>query len=199
MASARTNPDILTLLCLAGVIAVPLLVFFIVHDLQIPGVWRLGMVPHLIQANVQAACILGPLAAAAWWCLARVTGWLWHRYDNFSVRLLMCTGALGLVVIAVTCDLVVSGLVRPLYRGNKPLTGNILSIRQPISVLDAQTRKLNRMRSEAGASEVSCPKCMARFLFFNDEPPELKCYTCGAPLTIARTHTGITAHLAAAG
>jgi hypothetical protein len=81
------------------------------------------------QEGSPVSTILGLLLMVpiGWWAFARATGYLWKMNSGISWKLMMCTGAIGLTVVALAYDLVVIIIVNRLYIGAEDAEYMILS------------------------------------------------------------------------
>ncbi len=120
----RRNPTLLTLLCLAGVTAT----LMIVAALFIPPAADSNRAPVSVLSTGGTLLALWIGVTFGWWTFAKLTGGLWRMNNDFFWKLFVCAGALGLVLAALSCDLVVITLVRPFYTGDRELTGSILNV-----------------------------------------------------------------------
>lgn len=125
IAAIRKSPTGLTLLCLAGVTTTLSLCIAL---LIAANAGSRGATHSSPRDDVATALMLVLAWPLVWWVFAKMAGGLWRMNDDFFWKLMMCTGALALVLAALSCDLVVITIVRRLYTGEKDLKGCILNV-----------------------------------------------------------------------
>jgi hypothetical protein len=115
LSAVRQSPNALTLACLAAVTTM-----LIVAISLLAGIHR--------DEDVRALLMFLLISPFAWWLFAKMGGGIWKMNNGLSWKFLVCTGALGLTMAALTFDLVLLVLVRRWYTGTKKLNTCILTM-----------------------------------------------------------------------
>lgn len=122
----RKRQNVLTMMCL-GVVGSLAMLLFIICVSAAAREPRSGTSQTSTAGEILGAAILILLVTSVgWWVVARIAGALWRMNTGLSWKFMMCTGALGLVLSALFCDVVVLLIVRRLYVGDDELRLEIL-------------------------------------------------------------------------
>lgn len=144
--------------------------------------------------------LMSLMFAVILWVFPMLMRSVWDMSDDRFWHVIVSLGGLVVPICLLLYDLHARFVLGRFYSGDRPIPYRLLKFSQPVSVLEAQKRekKPEQKRSHdqtppEQSAEVSCPKCKARLLVFENDASQLNCYTCGSPLTVTWDLSGVTA------